>query len=103
MSRPHPIYRRKGAQQKAHVMQRKFVIVPLAAAAVVLTLTPALAKTKPHHRAQPSYAEPYAYQPAPYQPWFGSDPSTYSYNYRLNQSLGRCVEDLGYGRYEYCD
>ena len=85
-------------------MTRKFGIVSFAAAAVVLTLTPALAKTKPHHRAAPqTYEQPYAYQQAPYQPWFGSDPSMYSYNYRLNQQLGRCVEDLGYGRYEYCD
>ena len=67
-------------------------------------LTPALAKTKPHHRAQPSYEEPYASDPAPVQPRFGSDPSfTYSPNFRLDQQLGRCVEDLGYGRYEYCD
>ena len=80
-------------------MQRKFAIVSLAAAAALLTLTPALAKTNPHQRAQPSYEEP-----APQQPRFGSDPSfTYSPNYRLDQSLGRCVEDLGYGRYEYCD
>jgi hypothetical protein len=94
----------KGTKQKAHAMQRNFAIVPLAAAAVVLTLTPALAKTKPHHRAPQTYEQPYAYEPAPYQPRFGSDPSfTYSPNYQLDRSLGRCVEDLGYGRYEYCD
>jgi hypothetical protein len=93
----------QGHQKKAHAM-RTFAIVPLVAAAVALTLTPALAKTKAQPRAEQSYQQPYGYGPAPYQQWTGSDPSRfYNPNFLRDQQLGRCVEDLGYGRYEYCD
>jgi hypothetical protein len=79
-----------------------FAFVPLAATAVVLTMSPALAKTT-HHAAGQSYEEPYDYAPAPSARWSNSDPSYTSPTYNQARRLGRCVEDLGYGRYEYCD
>ena len=83
---------------------RTFAIVFLAAAAAALTLTPAFAKTKAHQRAEQSYQEPYRYDQAPDQSRTGSDPSRfYNPNFLRDQQLGRCVEDLGYGRYEFCD
>jgi hypothetical protein len=78
-----------------------FAFVPLAATAVALTMSPALAKTT-HHTARQSYEEPYEYAPARSQ-WSNSDPSYTSPTYNQARQLGRCVEDLGYGRYEYCD
>jgi hypothetical protein len=83
-------------------MKHIFAFVPLAAAAVVITMSPALAKTV-HHPARQNYHEPYAYAPAPYPRWSQSDPSYTSPGYNQARRLGRCVEDLGYGRYEYCD
>jgi hypothetical protein len=78
----------------------KLALVPCAAAAVfALAMTPALAKP-----AHGGYAEPYAYG-QPYGPqWHGSDPS-FGNRAGINGArvYGRCVEDLGYGRYEYCD
>ena len=83
-------------------MKRMFAFVPLAATAAALTMSPALAKTT-HHKARQSYQEPYAYAPAPYPRWGYSDPSYTSPTYNQERQLGRCVEDLGYGRFEYCD
>jgi hypothetical protein len=34
--------------------------------------------------------------------WRGSDPSRYYHGYARARASGRCVVDLGYGRYEYC-
>jgi hypothetical protein len=87
-------------------MKRLFAFVPLAATAVALTMSPALAKTT-HHPARQNYEEqyqePYEYAPAPYAQWGYADPSYTSPGYNQARRLGRCVEDLGYGRYEYCD
>jgi hypothetical protein len=83
-------------------MKRMFAFVPLAATAVALTMSPALAKTT-HHTVRQSYEEPYAYAPVPSEQWGYSDPSYTSPGYNQARRLGRCVEDLGYGRYEYCD
>ena len=83
-------------------MTRSIALV--AAATVALVATPALAKSKKHHRAHPGYyAQPYA---ALYPGWTSrnvSDPS-FGNQAGLNyaRSTGRCVADLGYGRYEYC-
>ena len=72
----------------------KLALIPAAAFALAISLTPALAQHVDH--------------PAPYRPaqqhYFGSDPS-FGNRVGINQarSYGRCVEDLGYGRYEYCD
>lgn len=80
-------------------------IVSIAAAAVIaLAATPALAKSKKHHRAHHgSYAQQYA--PAG-TPWVSRNVSDPSFGNRAGinyaRSTGRCVEDLGYGRFEYC-
>jgi len=88
-------------------MKTKLALVPLAVAAIALTLSPAMAKSK-QHRMHHHYSQSY------HDGWNGgrqgggwnsrnvSDPSYVSPGYRRNQALGRCVEDLGYGRYEYC-
>jgi hypothetical protein len=88
-------------------MKRLFAIAPIAAVAVAVSLAPAAAKSKKYqYRAyQDYYDEPY--QP---QAWNGgwtrrnvSDPS-FGNRIGINtaRSYGRCVEDLGYGRFEYC-
>jgi len=95
----------------------KLLIVPLAAAAIALTAAPALAKSKKHRtHHHPHYGQ--SYHPGAHAGyrggWYGggygpgfvgrnvSDPSFVSPGYVRNQAYGRCVEDLGYGRYEYC-
>ena len=92
-------------------MQR--IIALAAAAAIALAATPALAKSKKKHPRvhQGYYAQPYAVAPYPWAPYPGepfvsrnvSDPSfgnRAGINYA--RATGRCVVDLGYGRYEYC-
>ncbi len=81
-------------------------LIALAAAAVIaVAATPALAKSKKKHRVHTGgyYAEQYA--PAPYG-WNSRNVSDPSFGNRagINRaySTGRCVADLGYGRYEYC-
>ncbi|HKS65477.1 MAG TPA: hypothetical protein VJT13_27480 [Xanthobacteraceae bacterium] len=85
------------------------IIAIAAAAAIALAATPALAKSKKHHRyhhgyyAQPYAAAPYYYPGAPFVSRNVSDPSfgnRAGINYA--RGTGRCVVDLGYGRYEYC-
>jgi len=82
-------------------------IVSLAAAvAVACAATPALAKIKKrHHRVlRAPYAEPYGY--APYPPFARRNVSDPSFGNRAAidyaRGTGRCVADLGYGRFEYC-
>lgn len=85
-------------------MKRLVAIVPIAAVAIAVSFAPAAAKSKKHqYRANQGYAEPY-------QAWNGgwnsrnvSDPS-FGNRVGINtaRSYGRCVEDLGYGRFEYC-
>jgi hypothetical protein len=97
-------------------MKTKLARVPIALAAIALTLSPAMAKSKRHHhRANPDYYDQ-TYGANAYQNGWnngygwnsrnvsGSDPS-FSNRAGINaaQRSGRCVEDLGYGRYEYCD
>ena len=88
-------------------MKRLIAIASVAAIAVAVSLAPAAAKSKKYqYRAyQDYYGEPY--QP---QGWNGrwtsrnvSDPS-FGNRTGINtaRSYGRCVEDLGYGRFEYC-
>jgi hypothetical protein len=91
-------------------MKRPLALFPIAVAAVALATTPALAKSKKHrHHPAPyaqSYGQPYVYgyQPAPrWTSRVASDPSfgnRAGINYA--RGTGRCVADLGYGRYEYC-
>lgn len=72
-----------------------------------LALIPAVAIAALAFAVSPGLAQ-HADHPAPYrqaQPhFFGSDPS-FGNRVGIDQarSYGRCVEDLGYGRYEYCD
>lgn len=81
----------------------KFALIPAAVAVLALAVTPALAKQK---KQQVRAAEPNAYA-QPYGPqwngWSGSDPS---FGNRVGidneRASGRCVVDLGYGRYESC-
>lgn len=60
-------------------------------------------KSKRHTRIR-VYPERYHYPPA--RRAFGADPSLvpppYSYGLDWARSTGRCVKDLGYGRFEYC-
>ena len=96
----------------------KPLIVPLAAA-VVLIAVPALAQSPyPQYRpyAYGGYSGPYGggWVSRPVSGWTGapaygdignrpfSDPSNVSPGYLRAKALGRCVQDLGYGRYEYC-
>jgi len=92
-------------------------VLTVAATAVALTLTPAAAKSKKKHpRVYPQQYGQY-YGPAPhsgygpgagYAPygWTGrnvSDPSIgHPSAADVSRWSGRCVEDLGYGRYEAC-
>ena len=86
-------------------MKRLFAILPAAVAAVALTMTPALAKSKKHRHH--GYEQSYRY--GGYGPGYGwnrvyvSDPS-FGNRAGINYArrTGRCVADLGYGRYEYC-
>jgi hypothetical protein len=96
-------------------MTRTLALIPAAAAAVALAITPAMAKTKKHHRSQFDYYEQhfgrgsskYLYDDSRFLGGWGmttrnvSDPS-YNSNIRFRQNPYRCTEDLGYGRYEYC-
>ena len=92
-------------------------LITLAATATALTLAPAAAKSKKHHRAyhrhysqgQPGYGG--GYVGGPYVGGYGpgwnsraaSDPSLgHPSAPAVSAYTGRCVEDLGYGRYEYC-
>ena len=88
-------------------MKRTFALLSIAAATVALATAPALAKSKKHHRHHHGayYAQPYAYGPAP--AWtsrtVSSDPSFGNrVGINMARSYGRCVADLGYGRFEYC-
>ena len=84
------------------------IIALAAAAAIALAATPALAKSKKkHHRAYHGYyAQPYAGAPYPGAPFVGRNVSDPSFGNRAGinyaRATGRCVVDLGYGRYEYC-
>jgi hypothetical protein len=86
-------------------MSMKSLIVLAAAAALAVTATPALAKSKKKHVVvHPGYYA--AEQYAPYPAWTTRNVADPSFGNRgaINyaRSLGRCVEDLGYGRYKYC-
>lgn len=83
-----------------------------AAVAVAVAATPALAKSKTKYpRAQPGYYGQ-TYEPGYWAGlsgprvggWRGgNDPSLgHPSAASLSRASGRCVEDLGYGRYKYC-
>jgi hypothetical protein len=75
--------------------------IPAAAAVLALALTPALAQQKkrqPLAIEPPSYAQPYAPQ------WSGRPDPSFGNRIGIDneRASGRCVVDLGYGRYEPC-
>ena len=78
-------------------------VLTVAATAVALTLTPAAAKSKKKHPRV--YPQQYGQYYGPYG-WTGrnvSDPSIgHPSAADVSRWSGRCVEDLGYGRYEAC-
>jgi hypothetical protein len=94
----------------------KAILALAAAAAVAVTATPALAKKHKKVRAQQGYyAQSYAPSYAPYGYWGGvaapvaggwargSDPSIgHPTATAISRATGKCVEDLGYGRFKYC-
>jgi hypothetical protein len=93
--------------RKESVMKRALTLASAALAVVALSLTPATAKSKKkHYRHHGYYSQPYAYQPYAYPGWYRGNVSDPSFSNRagINYAYrtGRCVVDLGYGRYEYC-
>ncbi|MEJ0077615.1 MAG: hypothetical protein WDO17_19715 [Alphaproteobacteria bacterium] len=89
---------------------KALTFVTVAAAAVALTLAPAAAKSKKTHpRTDPQqYGQTYGYAPPTHAPYGwtsrnASDPSLgHPSAADISRWSGRCVEDLGYGRYEAC-
>jgi hypothetical protein len=90
----------------------KQLVLLAAAAAIALAATPALAKSKKKVVVYPNY---YAMTEAPVGFWngipapvvpggaFRNDPSIgHPSAGALSRATGRCVEDLGYGRFKYC-
>ena len=75
--------------------------IPAAAAVLALVMTPALAQQK---KRQPLAIEPPSYS-QPYAPQRSGRPDP-SFGNRIGidneRASGRCVVDLGYGRYEPC-
>ncbi len=59
---------------------------------------------KKKHRYYRTYREGYYAEPGPYGYYGGSDPTARSNSYLNTQrAVGRCVIDLGYGRFSYCN
>lgn len=85
-------------------MKRFLTAASLAAFALAISLSPAAAKWKKHHYrgAHSYYAEPYAWNGG----WTTRNVSDPSFGNRAGinhaRRTGRCVVDLGYGRFEYC-
>jgi len=90
----------------------KRIIILAAAAAIAITATPALAKSKKQYRAHAYYGETYAPGPAGYWAGYGAPVSAWARGNdpslghpsaaALSRASGKCVEDLGYGRFKYC-
>jgi len=75
--------------------------IPAAVAVLALVMTPALAQQKkrqPLAIEPPSYVQPYAPQ------WSGRPEASFGNSIGIVnvRASGRCVVDLGYGRYEPC-
>jgi hypothetical protein len=91
---------------------KRFIILA-AATAIAVAATPALAKAKKKHHVQPGYGY-YGETYGPVGYWAGiaaptvdwrrsGDPSIgHPSAAALSRASGRCVEDLGYGRFKYC-
>jgi hypothetical protein len=87
-------------------MKRLFAIAAVAAVVVAGSLAPAAAQSRYQNRAyQDYYADPY--QPNGWNGrWNSRGVSDPSFGNRAGidyaRRTGRCVVDLGYGRFEYC-
>jgi hypothetical protein len=81
----------------------RLTVISAAAAVLALATNPALAQSKkPQARAVKPYADAQPYAPQ-WNGWSGSDPSFGNRTGIDNErASGRCVVDLGYGRYESC-
>jgi hypothetical protein len=79
-------------------MKRLFAVAALAAV-VATAVTPALAANSHLQERGYVHAKPYR----PIHRGFAADPS-FGNRAGINvaKQTGRCVEDLGYGRFEYC-
>ena len=86
-------------------MKIKFALIPLAAATAIAA-APALAKSKTHHRSQRGPGAVRSVQAPDASVLISRKVSDPSFGNRVGydraKSSGRCVADLGYGRYEYC-
>ena len=82
----------------------RITLLPAIVAVIAIAATPALAKTKKHHHHQQGYTQSYVDPgPAGWNTRNVSDPSLGNRGaINAARSTGRCVADLGYGRYEYC-
>ena len=80
---------------------RTSALVAIVTAAAVLVMSPALAETT---RVRQQSQDQQSYRTERPSGSITSDPS-FGYHPNLDRArgLGRCVEDLGYGRFEYCD
>ena len=79
----------------------RLAVIPAAVAVLALAPTPALAQQKkrqPLNIEPPGYAQPYAPQ------WSGRPDPSFGNRIGIDneRASGRCVVDLGYGRYEPC-
>ena len=79
----------------------RLAVIPAAVAVLALVMTPALAQQKkrqPLAIEPPSYAQPYAPQRS------GRPDPSFGNRVGIDnaRASGRCVVDLGYGRWEYC-
>lgn len=90
----------------------RLLIAFVSSAAVALAASPALAKSKKKYvHAQPDYYGQ-TYEPGYWAGYAGprlggwrggNDPSLgHPSAASLSRASGRCVEDLGYGRFKYC-
>jgi hypothetical protein len=78
---------------------KRWLALTAIAAVVATAFTPALAANSRRHERSYVRAEPYR----PLHRGFAADPSfgnRAGINYA--KQTGRCVADLGYGRFEYC-
>ena len=85
----------------------KFTVIPAALAVAALAMAPAMAKSKSKYRhSGGNYAEPYHGDGWNGHGWTSRNVSDPSFGNRAGinyaRRSGRCVVDLGYGRYEYC-
>lgn len=95
-------------------MTRILALASATVAVVALSLSPAVAMSKKHQHRHGGYEQ--SHRADSYNGWnqgmqggwnnrtvSGNDPSFGNRGAITRaQSTGRCVEDLGYGRYEYC-